>query len=434
MLVSALTPIVSSPAFGSTIMAPGSEPDNEVKSRIALVEPTFTYAAYQNGSFYNFYHKYRPTPIAASVTTDLHLLTDRGIPSEPFVHYKAPEKGPIIPHSVFHRTVEEHVRAFAPEANVTMLGDQDIHKGTIFENNQTNAYDLLVFYHNEYFSQQGYDNLRRFVENGGTVLFTMSNVMYAEVAYDEVANTITFVKGHDWEFDGKSARKSVGERWPEETREWAGSNFMKMPTWMGVQFANNPFNYTHTEEQYVTNPDSRILRDYGAQAQNNTAFNATVATYEMDYGRGKVIMIGLFSNTLVQNQAFWKFFDDIILPHAILPALTQLTLLQSATEGPEPRVYWKMNSGSVTDMIVDGRLKSIYISLERTSGIEDVLMIVLPKDLLSGLPSELKVQVSDVVTKYEMTECDSDVALKIPLSIGADEIKIFYAYNATTVL
>lgn len=69
--------------------------------------------------------------------------------------------------------------------------------------------------------------------------------VYISGGYDEVVNTITFVKGHDWEFDGKTARKSVGERWPEETREWAGSNFMKMPMWMDVQFVNNPFNYTH---------------------------------------------------------------------------------------------------------------------------------------------------------------------------------------------
>lgn len=55
-----------------------------------------------------------------------------------------------------------------------------------------------------------------------------------------------------------------------------------------------------------------------------------------------------------------------------------------------------MKTGSVADMIVDGRLKSIYISLERTS--------------------------------------ESDVALKIPLGREADEIKIFYTYNAATVL
>lgn len=40
--------------------------------RIAFVEPTFTYAAYQNNSFYNFYTKYNQiTPVGAIVKSDL---------------------------------------------------------------------------------------------------------------------------------------------------------------------------------------------------------------------------------------------------------------------------------------------------------------------------------------------------------------------------
>src|ERR671923_767130 len=34
--------------------------------RIAFVEPTFTYAAYRNGSFYNFYKKYTHTALVAA--------------------------------------------------------------------------------------------------------------------------------------------------------------------------------------------------------------------------------------------------------------------------------------------------------------------------------------------------------------------------------
>jgi hypothetical protein len=45
---------------------------------------------------------------------------------------------------------------------------------------------------------------------------------------------------------GKSAWKSVGERWRNETSQWIGSNSF-------CTAANNPFNYYHREELYITN-------------------------------------------------------------------------------------------------------------------------------------------------------------------------------------
>ena len=62
--------------------------------RIAFVEPTFTYAAYQNGSFYNFYKKYRLSDINnKTITTDLDLLRNRPIPHGPFPRYYTPNIG-----------------------------------------------------------------------------------------------------------------------------------------------------------------------------------------------------------------------------------------------------------------------------------------------------------------------------------------------------
>jgi hypothetical protein len=399
---------------------------NEAKDRIALVEPTFTYAAYQNGSFYNFYVKYgRVTPAGVDVTTDLQLLAEKPIPAGPFIHYKAPEKGPTIPHSVYHRHVEEHIRAFAPEANITKMGDQHVHKGLIFNQNGSNAYDLLVLFHNEYLSQAEYDNLRRFVENGGTILFSMANVLYAEVLYNESTNSITLVKGHDWEFDGKAARKSVSERWEEETRVWTGSNFMTIPTRVNITFANNPFNYTHTEEQFVANPNVRILYDYQADNPADPAFNYTVASYEMNYGVGKVITVGLFANTLVSDPAYWAFFDNIILAHAILPAFDRVTTFQAASDMPNHSIYWQADTAAIKDVIVDARTNSMHISLERTTAAEDALIVLLPKELLPATPSDLRVEINGVLVSHEMIECDSELSLSLPLSSQADQVRVY---------
>ena len=64
-----------------------------------------------------------------------------------------------------------------------------------------------MLFHNEYVTQKEYDNLRQFVKNGGTIVFIDANVFYAEVRYDRDNHTITLVKGHYWEFDGKARKK-----------------------------------------------------------------------------------------------------------------------------------------------------------------------------------------------------------------------------------
>ena len=48
------------------------------------------------------------------------------------------------------------------------------------------------------------------------------NALYAQVKYDRNTNQITLVKGHGWAFNGKSAWKSVDERWGNETSKWVG--------------------------------------------------------------------------------------------------------------------------------------------------------------------------------------------------------------------
>lgn len=106
----------------------------------------------------------------------------------------------------------------------------------------------------EYVTQQEYDNLKHFVSNGGILVLMDANVFIAEVKYDRNTHTITLVKGHGWAYNRKSAWKSVGERWKNETSQWIGSFCFSCY----VTFANNPFQYKHHEEQYVTNPNDLV--------------------------------------------------------------------------------------------------------------------------------------------------------------------------------
>lgn len=206
-----------------------------------------------------------------------------------------------------------------PNASISFLSDVDIDSGLIFNksNINSNIYDVPILGHQEYVTQDEYDNLKQFVSNGGTLILLYSNSLYAEVTYNPVSNSITLAKGHNWEFNNKTAWKSIIlERWIGETSNWTGSNYAHV---LNVIFDNNPFGYLKHEEQFITNPNVNILLDYNATVPNTMPgqFNDfKIATYEYDYKNGKVIGFGIYpSADLLNNDRFLTFFDSILLKY-----------------------------------------------------------------------------------------------------------------------
>jgi hypothetical protein len=129
-----------------------------------------------------------------------------------------------------------------PQSNITVITYADVDSSGIFLKNGDNRYDVVILGHQEYVIQREYDNFKRFVFNdGGTMIILDGNIFYAEVDYDNCTETIRLVKGHGWAFNGKSAWKSVGERWANETANWVGSNYLCYSC--DITFANNPFRY-----------------------------------------------------------------------------------------------------------------------------------------------------------------------------------------------
>jgi hypothetical protein len=316
-----IVPILYSNSISqNNALSPAIIPQGNISSkRIAFVENTFTYAAYRNGSFYNFYKKYIPITdnpsTVPTITTDLNLLKNRPIPHGPFPYYAHPRQPPDIPYIEYFKILLQHVKKNDP--SVTNITDVDVHEGKIFRTNGSNAYDILFLFHNEYVTSPEYNNLRQFVINGGMIVFTEANALFAEVNYNKTNDSITLVKGHYWVFDGKSASRSIGERWLAENKEWTGSNFLDIPSTSKISYKNNPFNYTNGEEQYVTNPHAKILLDYRASFSSNKYPNATVATYQMDYGKGKIINLGIWGHELINDAAFLNYFDNVIIPIAL---------------------------------------------------------------------------------------------------------------------
>lgn len=311
--------------------------------KVAFVLPTFTYAAYQLNGFYNFYAKYLHAPLGANITTDLNLLTVK-IPHGPFLlHNQRPgDKPGIKDQDDYFRMLMDHVESRAPNPiKISNMTDREVNDGLIFTHtnstgkqsdratskNTTNAYDVLFLFHQEYATQAEYNNLKQFVENGGTIVFNDGNILTTEVKYNRVNDTVTFVRGHHWQYNGKTAwHTREAERWLNETQQWVGSNFLEVPAAeVNATFSSDHFGYKHIEEQYVTNPQDKIILDFGTLVYENLALvkyakyaNATVAAYELDSpnNNGRVIMLSIFAHTIFQNPDFLNFYDTKIIPMA----------------------------------------------------------------------------------------------------------------------
>jgi hypothetical protein len=286
------------------------------KLKIGIVENSFTGAAYRDQGFYDFYKKHRDEiKKGKDVTSDLNLLTP-----------KIPNYSPQYDVSILE-DFPTHLRQLFPNANVSILSDINVHEGEIFnvkdKNTSNNAYDILILGHQEYVTQQEYSNLKTFVANGGTLIILTGNVFFTEVKYNKENNSITLVNGHGFQFDGKTARKGVDERWEEETKAWLGSNFY--PIYQREKdyhhLYNNPFNFTGKqggEEQYYdkTNPNIRILLDYKSSDPRYP-----IATYELKYGKGKSIVIGLAGEDILEpcreGCQFYKMIDKWLVNNAI---------------------------------------------------------------------------------------------------------------------
>jgi hypothetical protein len=78
-----------------------------------------------------------------------------------------------------------------------------------------------------------------------------------------------------------------------------GSNFLDIPANYPLRFNNNPINYTRSEENYVANPNAKILVDYkldNVPRSFGQYLGHIVATHELDYDKGKIIHLGLWGS------------------------------------------------------------------------------------------------------------------------------------------
>jgi hypothetical protein len=405
--------------------------------RVGFVEPLFSYAAYQNNSFYTFYNQHYDDDVVRS--GDIDLLVDNKLPTGPFfLHNHQPDKPPTIPWIKYFTTLKENFEKVVPQARVNVLSDVDIHHGRVFHTaNGSNAYDILFLFHSEYLTQEEYNNLKQFVSNGGTIVFTEANALLAEIKYDELRDSITFVKGHRWEFDGKTARKGIAERWQNDSREWVGSNFISTkPVREDIKFLNLPFMYNHTEEQHITNPNATIIHDYGIYDPTDEDFNVTSALYEMKSGKGKVLGSSIYGHSLTDNVDYGKFlklFDYIMVPYSLRPDYYRLVNDTQDVEGIP--VHSILRTGEVDTIEVDKQSQVISLNFSQPQLQEDNLVIFIPHSIISPIPNtafdgtnETYVVTTDGGKKlnFDYISLDLGTGFNVSLPSGATSVQISY--------
>ena len=324
--------------------------------RIAIVGAVFTDGAYNKGGFYEFYEVHRDVPEGQDVYTDLHLLTS---------HIPYTTQFDLVTSNV--TKMLGHILQNITKGPVPVLSDEDLHEGYIFKDDGTNAYDVLFMLHEEYVTKQEYMNLKRFVSNGGVIVFIDANVFYAQVLYNPDMHTVTLLSGHDWSFNGKFAEKNVGERWLNENKDWMGSNFLWSDINADTVFDDNPFNYSHFEENYISNPDDHIIYDYHAVIPpelveaNSIKTKPQIATYSLEYGKGKVIMLGIYGQHLLTNPAFARFLGDLIFPQAAGSKFY--------TNGSNIPIYYYLTSGNLSG--INTSESNMTLNFERTQNISE---------------------------------------------------------------
>ena len=50
---------------------------------------------------------------------------------------------------------------------------------------------------------------------------------------------------------------------------------------------------------------------------NNNTTKMKIATYELDYGKGKVISLGIYADDVIKNYRFNKFLDSLLLRYTL---------------------------------------------------------------------------------------------------------------------
>ena len=288
---------------------------NKEKYQIAIIRPVFSKTAFQD-SFYPFFRANQNLSYGEFTTDRLELLNVTVIDELDDWSFSDGIRNTI---NQFNGLFESVIF----DANITYLSDVDIHEG-----HNLTQYDLVIIGFEEYVSQRMYDAYFQYVSGGGTLLVNDACTFLCEVDYKD--GYMWLVNGKGFAFNGTHAWKSIYHRWPEENRNWLGSNFRYLKygfTPWNLLFndshvLNTPFsnefstNYTSLykghEENFISNMSNTEIIAYWHDPDPRTD-NTTIAIYRHKYRKGSVFHMGImYSKVMYRDLALLRLFVDVI--------------------------------------------------------------------------------------------------------------------------
>jgi len=303
---------------GQSSGLPGSLTDENSGPRIAVVKPIFTCTAYSD-AFYAFYRNngLRPEPF---ITWDLNYLNVT-------VKNGWGWSGQLLG---FLSSIEAELAGLSLGHSVALIDEINVTMGALFDGDMR-VYDVVILGFTEYVTLEEYNYYKRFVETGGTLIIMDACNFLAEVKYHPPNSPgepgyLSLVKGHGWEFNGTHAWKSVYHRWPEENRNWIGSNYWKW--WGGKHYDYFQANTSHPISAYIRNTYSQNVTTLYYAHEENRLENHTdtqiigywhfidaseapedpVVAYQHRYGKGSVFHSGIMASDVVDREKFLQSF------------------------------------------------------------------------------------------------------------------------------
>jgi len=134
---------------------------------------------------------------------------------------------------------------------------------------------------------------------------------------------------------------------------------------------------------------------------------------------GKVIYLGIYSHRLFNNDAFLKFFDNLVFPQAVgQPYFSNNITLPT---------YYYLSTGNLSKIELK-EPEHLTVDLIRNKNVNDRLILTLPRQLISvyGTKSfeNLSVLVDDKKIKHDMFVGNNDVGITVPLFPQAQKVDI----------
>jgi hypothetical protein len=284
---------------------------------VAIIMPIFTstpYSQYPVGSFYAFYKLYLGT--SGNFTGKLDWLNT----SVTSGYSYARGWGHSYPIYSFLTSGAAANCGLVMGKNLFVTTDINVSQGALFGPHGARKYDAIVIGHQEYVTQAEYDQIREFVAAGGRLIEMSANAFYVKIKYNPANLMETFIVGHGYAYNGRSAWHSSAQPFAVNTSRWAGNTYCCFKTF---QYQGATVNATNPiGRDLKTYFGSTVFQTYKSHEENavtnftHTSIVATflnqsgtvVAAFAHSYGRGAVFCLCVFGEDTIDSDPATQYF------------------------------------------------------------------------------------------------------------------------------